>query len=105
MRNTGTLTNSYYAQLLEDYLEVCRQDGNKEWTLQFKRSTCVEFFCEITEFGKDLSSIDAETIGKICVTKVNRNKWHIYRMLLHFLFEKGEISRDLSIIVPTYRER
>jgi integrase len=26
-------------------------------------------------------------------------------MFLHFLFERGDISRDLSIIVPRYRER
>lgn len=26
-------------------------------------------------------------------------------MFLHFLFEKGEIKKDISIVVPTYRER
>lgn len=99
------IPNDPYGLLLEEYLEICRQNGNAEWTMWFKRSTCEEFISEIIGFGKDLSTIDAATIGKICISKTNRNKWHVYRMFLHFLFEKKAIIRDLSIIVPTYRER
>ena len=97
--------NDQYSTLVDSYIEKCVAEGNSEWTLSFKRKSCEEFLIEMVSLGKDLFTLDAATVGHISVSKVNRNKWHVYRMFLHFLFEKGAISRDLSIIVPTYRER
>ena len=92
--------NAQYSTLIESYLENCQAEGNNEWTMSFKKKSCEEFFLEMVSLGKDLSTLDAATVGHISVNKVNRNKWHVYRMFLHFLFERGDISRDLSIIVP-----
>ena len=97
--------NDQYIILVESYLEKCKAEGNCEWTLTFKQQSCEEFLLEMTNLGKDLATLDAATVGKISINKVNRNKWHVYRMFLHFLFEKGFLSKDLSIIVPTYREK
>ena len=41
------IPNDPYGLLLEEYLEICRQNGNAEWTMWFKRSTCEEFISEI----------------------------------------------------------
>ncbi len=97
--------NDQYIILVESYLEKCKVEGNCEWTLTFKQQSCEEFLLEMTNLGKDLATLDAATVGRISINKVNRNKWHVYRMFLHFLFEKGFLSKDLSIIVPTYREK
>ena len=97
--------NDQYNTLIRCYLEKCQAEGNCEWTLSFKKKSCEEFFLEMVSLGKDLSTLDAATVGYISIGKVNRNKWHVYRMFLHFLFERGDIAKDLSIIVPTYRER
>ena len=97
--------NDQYIILVESYLEKCKAEGNCEWTLTFKRKSCEEFLIEMINRGKDLSTLDAAAVGNISINMVNRNKWHVYRMFLHFLFEKGSISKDLSIIVPTYREK
>ena len=106
MRNQNqSPLNAQYSTLIESYLEKCQAEGNNEWTLSFKKKSCEEFFLEMVSLGKDLSTLDAATVGHISVNKVNRNKWHVYRMFLPFLFERGDISRDLSIIVPRYRER
>lgn len=105
MKTAKKADKNQYGLLLEEFIEKCIQKGNRDWTIQFKRSTCEEFLCDIEEYGKNLSTLDAATVGKICTSKVNRNKWHIYKMFLHFLFEKGEIKKDISIVVPTYRER
>ena len=100
-----TPLDDQYNTLIECYLKSCQAEGNCEWTLSFKKKSCEEFFIEMISLGKDLSTLDAATVGCISISKVNRNKWHVYRMFLHFLFERGAISKDLSIIVPTYRER
>ena len=97
--------NDQYIILVESCLEKCKAEGNCEWTLTFKRKSCEEFLIEMINRGKDLSTLDAAAVGNISINMVNRNKWHVYRMFLHFLFEKGSISKDLSIIVPTYREK
>ena len=76
-----------YNTLVECYLKSCQVEGNCEWTLSFKKTTCEEFFLEMTSLGKDLSTLDAATVGHISIGKVNRNKWHVYRMFLHFLFD------------------
>ena len=60
-------------------------EGNCEWTLTFKQQSCEEFLLEMTNLGKDLATLDAATVGKISINKVNRNKWHVDRMFLHFL--------------------
>jgi len=97
--------NDQYNILVDSYLKKCQTEGNCDSTLLFKRTSCEEFFHEMVSLGKNLSTLDAATVGHISVGKKNRNKWHVYRMLLHFLFERGDIQRDLSVVVPTYRER
>lgn len=105
MKTSQSKLKPKHRMLLDEYSEVCRQEGNSEWTLDFKYSTCEEFFAEMIEYGKELPTLDAATVGKICTTKRNKNKWCVYRKFLHFLFEKNEIQRDLSIVVPIYREK
>ncbi len=104
-RKNKSPLNDQYNTLIECYLKTCQAEGNCEWTLSFKKRSCEEFLFEMIRLGKDLSTLDAPTVGHISIGKVNRNKWHVYRMFLHFLFERGDISKDLSIVVPTYRER
>lgn len=36
--------------------------------------------------GKDLSSLDAAIVGKICASKGDRKKRRIYRVFLGYLF-------------------
>lgn len=104
-KNQKNVLKEPYNSLIEEYLESCRQKGNGEWIMWFKRKTCVEFFSDMEKYGKDLSTLDAATVGKICASKGDRKKWRIYRVFLRFLFEKNMIQRDLSIVVPVYREK
>ena len=75
MKTAKKADKNQYGLLLEEFIEKCIQKGNRDWTIQFKRNTCEEFLCDIEEYGKNLSTLDAATVGKICTSKVNRNKW------------------------------
>ena len=97
--------NNQYNILIKHFLKRCKAEGNGEYRLAFKRKTCEEFFTKMINLGKNLSTLDAPSVGHICVSVIDQKKWHVHRAFLHFLFERGDISRDLSIIVPTHRER
>lgn len=97
--------NEEYTIVINGYLDFCRKKGNSSSVLKLKEKVCTEFLEEMTEYGKVFETLDASTVGKICISKINRNKWRIYRPFLKYLFSENKIDTDLSIIVPRYSER
>lgn len=95
-----------FAQLLDDYLAYCAGIGNKPGTVEIKKGFYLIFLHFLSDIGcKDISEVTADAVAKSCLIYINKDRYAALRQFLRYLFEKGLISKDLSVIVPHYKHR
>jgi len=93
-----------YTELMDVYLQKCRNDGNKETTIVNKRCFLREFYNHLSSLGcHDLRNADVATIGRACLMQNNKDGWAVIRMFLRCLSSAGLMSSDFSGIVPHFR--
>ena len=94
-----------YSAELDSYLDKCKRDGNKEWTIAAKKRTCILFLGFIEKAGcASLSDLDASLVSQALLIYANKDNYSRVRMFLRFLAEDGVTKTDLSRIVPHHKK-
>lgn len=97
---------SEYRNLLNDYINSCLENGNKERTIVNRQAACVRFFNFLSKSGyKDITLIDVDIIIKSLLIFANKDRYADIRLLFKYLFENKYIERDYSKIIPRYKRR
>ena len=95
---------SQYAELLEAYMKFCASTGNKENTMAIKRKFCLDFLCHLYDAGcKKVCDTSTEYIHKAILRINNKDSYAVIRSFLGYLYGNGNLSKDLSKIIPKYR--
>ncbi len=93
-----------YSEILNAYLDACRNSGNSSYTLNGKRKTCTEFLNYIYQAGcSDLSLLDAGLVSQALLIFSNKDLYARIRMFLAYLADNGITQADFSGIVPRYK--
>ncbi len=93
-----------YTTFMNTYLQKCRDDGNRESTINGKRYFLREFYCHLQFLGcHDLRDADATIIGKASLMQNNKDGWAVIRMFLLYLSYAGLINHDFSTIIPHFK--
>ena len=99
--------NTFYTNLLNIYLDFCKDDGNKENTLNSKRTYVTRFLYELENRGiQNINQLDGQSLLQILslFESGKSNIWPIISLFLKFLAMNGLIEKDLSIIIPKIRQ-
>ncbi|MDR1536513.1 MAG: tyrosine-type recombinase/integrase [Clostridiales bacterium] len=97
---------SVYDEMLENYMEKCKRDGNSAGTRKVKRLKLREFFVFLHGRGVPIEELTSADISDFMVTLagLSRVTINIYvsalRCFLQHLYEIGILSTDLSPAVP-----
>lgn len=95
-----------FTYAMDEYLQVCRDKGNRPATLKRKEMTCGLFLDSLKRGGcTDISRLDTGIVSRSLLEFSNRDLYAIIRQFLRFLANKGMTETDLSGIVPHYRRR
>jgi site-specific recombinase XerD len=95
-----------YGILLDDYLNYCKNAGNKSATIEGKRKFCGDFLLFLFELDCiEIDSINTKYIGKACIRFQNKDAWSAVRQFMVYLYEKKIIDYDYSTIIPHYTRR
>lgn len=95
-----------YAEILDTFLEECRESGNKLYTINAKRNVCTKFLNYIEQSEcHDLSDMDASLVSHALLIYTNKDYYSQIRMFLRHLAGKGITKSDLSGIVPHYKRQ
>jgi len=92
-----------YIVLLENYLSLCSENGNRASTIKGKRRFCRAFLIFLMSLDcNSIKNIDSTRICKACLMFDNKDAWAVIRMFLKHLYENNVVDYDYSIIVPRY---
>ena len=95
-----------YQEVLKDYLNYCRNKGNKPGTIVHKQKACTTFLNALCQNGySDISMIDTDIIVKALLLFSNKDRYADIKMLLRYLYENGMVNRDYSEIIPRFKRR
>ena len=98
--------STMFTCVLDRYLQVCCDNGNKPATLKRKEVTCRLFLDFLKKNGcTEISRLDACMVSQSLLTFSNQNRFAEIRQFLSFLAESGITETDLSGVVPRYRRR
>ena len=99
-----TEVTELYTDILNRYLDECREYGNKPATIQSKARACTAFLNYIAQAGcTDISNLDVDLTSAALLTYSNKDNSAIIRLFLTFLAEAGFTKRNLSGVVPHYK--
>lgn len=88
----------------KQFAAACEERGNKPSTIKNKLYFCKVFYENLACLGcRTIKEIDPESIGRACAMTRNRDGWAVIRELLRFLAKTGELEKDFSLLVPSYR--
>lgn len=92
-----------YSNILENYLSLCKQNGNRTATINGKRKFCGDFLnCLMTLGCYRTFDIESTDICKACLMLRNKDSWAVIRMFLKYLYHEHFIEHDYSTIIPNY---
>lgn len=104
--NTSESVPEIYKEILNAYLEQCRNLGNKPYTISFKENACVKFLNYINQEGcSNLLSLDTALVSQALLIYDNKDCYAIIRMFLKYLADNGLTQKNFSGIVPHYKRR
>ncbi len=97
---------NHFSALIEGYLAKCKNDGNKQYTINTKRKCCARFVKYIDSVGiTDLVSLNSEQIS--CAISIFENKDDLARLrqFLRYLADTKVTKKDFSGIIPRYKRQ
>ncbi len=104
--NPSVSVPEIYADTLNKYLEECKNVGNKQFTIDAKKKSCVEFLNYIECAGcLKLSELDINLISQALLIFDNKDNYARIRMFLKYLADERIIPSDFSGVVPHYKRR
>ncbi len=90
--------------LLKEYTEHCRNVGNKEYTIYYKRWICIRFLSNLADLGcSSAEDIDSENIQSAFLALGFNRYWERIRGFMEYLFKSGVVKRDYSTLI-SYRK-
>lgn len=93
-----------YDYVLKLFADACMERGNQPSTIKNKLYFCRTFFESLAFLGcESVKEMDSQQISQACVMIRNKDGWAVIRDLMRFLVKTGEIEKDFSILVPSYR--
>lgn len=89
--------------LLNEYTEYCRNVGNKEYTIYYKRWICIRFLSNLAGLGcRSAEDIDSKNIQSAFLALGFNRYWGRIRGFMKYLFDAGVVNRDYSTLI-SYR--
>lgn len=95
-----------FKQQVDLFLSCCRNDGNKENTINAKHRFLADFLTNCSSLGcNDAKSLDPAVVCKACIMTENKDSWAVIRNFLCFLIKMGGTETDFSTLVPHYKRK
>lgn len=95
-----------FKDILDGFIDDCKQNGNKERTILVKKKICTLFLNFIEQSGCfSLEDLNVELISKAILIFSNKDNYAIIRQFLKYLVSKGITISDFSGIIPKYKRR
>ena len=92
--------------MVGDFIKACKDSGNMPLTIKAKRRTCIRFLRFIEENGYTaLVEVNTQIISKSLSIYSNGDDYARLRLFLKYLYEKGIVKTDFSVIIPRYKRR
>jgi len=86
--------------VLDSFISHCRNNGNKDTTLRYKRWICGRFLKNLENLGcSTLSDLSGELIQTAFLQLGYLRYWERIGPFLRYLFESGQVQRDFSKLV------
>lgn len=86
--------------LLSGYTKYCRNVGNKEYTIYYKRWICIRFLANLAELGCcSADDIDSKNIQSAFLALGFNSYWGRIRGFMKYLFDAGVVNRDYSTLI------
>ena len=86
--------------ILEEYLSFCRENGNRETTLQYKEWICTRFLHSLSEHGcTDIVELTGANVQAAFLSLNHMRYWERIGPFLRFLYHKNLVKCDFSRIV------
>lgn len=94
-----------YVRVLKLFTDACAEKANQPSTIKNKTYFCRKFYENLIRLGcRSVKEMDSERISRACAMIGNRDGWAVIRELLRFLAKTGELEKDFSLLVPSYRK-
>ena len=85
---------------LESFILHCRQKGNKNTTIRYKRWICGRFLKNLENLGcSELADLSGEQIQTAFLQLEYLRYWRDIAPFLRYLFENGQVQRDFSKLI------
>lgn len=95
-----------YADILDHFLDSCKEAGNKPATIEKKKKGCVLFLEEVERLGcAKLSDINAQLLLRALLSIENKDYYGVCRQFLRYLNIEDITDKDYSGIVPHCKRR
>ena len=104
--NPSEKITEVFTEILDNYLDDCRDSGNKPATIKAKEKTCISFLNYIEQAGcSDLAELEPGLISRALLIYSNKDNYARIRLFLKYLADTGLTRSDFSSIVPHYKRR
>jgi len=93
-------------KVLEEYLSFCRENGNRETTLQYKEWICTRFLHSLSELGcRDISTLTGANVQNAFLSLNHMRYWERIGPFLRFLYNSRLVDRDYSRLVLYHKKQ
>lgn len=95
-----------FSEFLEIYLTKCKDNGNKQWTIDAKKRSCTQFLNSLDAAGiDDLASLSVDQVSRAICSFENKDDLDRIRQFLGYLADTKATVKDFSGIVPRHRRK
>lgn len=92
-------------KVLEEYLSFCRENGNRDTTLQYKEWICTRFLHSLSELGcANIGELTGANVQTAFLSLNHMRYWERIGPFLRFLYHKNFVKCDFSRII-LYRKK
>lgn len=95
-----------FQKVLEDYLSFCRENGNRDTTLQYKEWICTRFLHSLSELGcANIEELTGTNIQTAFLSLKHMRYWERIGPFLRFLYKNAMVDCDYSGIVLYHKKQ
>ena len=96
----------YLQKVLDDYLSFCRENGNRDTTLQYKEWICTRFLFNLSEIGcTNIGELTGANVQTAFLSLNHMRYWERIGPFLRFLYKSGMVDCDYSKLVLYHKKQ